>query len=83
MALLISGCILLCAIDLDLLGVDSNIHQVNDLKESQIYHVTLKVDLENQGQIHLCMTFLISGCKHDTDLISVSILKFFEVRDIK
>ena len=29
------------------------------------------------------MTFLISGCKHDTKLILVSILTFFEVGDIE
>ena len=33
-------------------------------------------DLENQGQTPFCMTFLISGCKHDTKLILVSILTF-------
>ena len=26
-------------------------------------------DLENQGQTPFCMTFLISGCKHDTVMI--------------
>ena len=33
-------------------------------------------DFENQGQTPFCMTFLISGCKHDTKLILVSILTF-------
>ena len=33
-------------------------------------------DLENQGQTPFCMTFLNSGCKHDTKLILVSILTF-------
>ena len=32
------------------------------------------VDLENEGQTHFCMTFRISGCKHHTDMIFVSIL---------
>ena len=40
-------------------------------------------DLENQGQTPFCMTFLISRYKHDTKLILVSILTFFEVEDIK
>ena len=34
------------------------------------------VDLENEGQTHLCMTFCISGCKRHTDMIFVSILIF-------
>ena len=33
-------------------------------------------DLENQGQTPFCMTFLISGCNHDTKLILGSILTF-------
>ena len=33
-------------------------------------------DLENQGQTPFWVTFLISGCKHDTKLILVSILTF-------
>ena len=33
-------------------------------------------DLENQGQTPLWVTFSISVCKHDTNLISVSILTF-------
>ena len=37
-------------------------------------------DLENQGQTLFCMTFLISGCKHDTKLILVSILTFSRSR---
>ena len=36
--------------------------------------MTLMVDLKNEGQTHLCMTFRISGCKHHTDMIFVSIL---------
>ena len=31
--------------------------------------LSLLYDLENQGQTPFCMTFLISGCKHDTKLI--------------
>ena len=38
--------------------------------------LSLLYDLENQGQTTFCMTFLISGCKHDTKLILVSILTF-------
>ena len=38
--------------------------------------LSLLHDLENQGQTPFCMTFLISGCKHDTELILVSILTF-------
>ena len=38
--------------------------------------LSLLHDLENQGQTPFCMTFLISGCKHDTKLILVSILTF-------
>ena len=34
------------------------------------------VDLENEGQTHLCVTFRISGCKHHTDMIFVLILTF-------
>ena len=37
-------------------------------------------DLENQGQTPFCMTFLISGCKHDTNSILVSILTFSRSR---
>ena len=56
------------------LGVDSNIFKVEDLKKHKISHMTLMVDLENEGQTHLCMTFRISGCKHHTYMIFVSIL---------
>ena len=38
------------------------------------------LDLENQGQTPFCMTFLISGCKHDTMLILVSIHTFSRSR---
>ena len=37
-------------------------------------------DLENLGQTPFCMTFHISGCKHDTKLILVSILTFSRSR---
>ena len=37
-------------------------------------------DLENQSQTPFCMTFLISGCKHDTMLILVSIHTFSRSR---
>ena len=37
-------------------------------------------DFENQGQTPFCMTFHISGCKHDTKLILVSILTFLRSR---
>ena len=37
-------------------------------------------DLENQGQTPFCMTFHISGCKHDTNSILVSILTFSRSR---
>ena len=37
-------------------------------------------DLENQGQTPFCMTFHISGCKHYTKLILVSILTFSRSR---
>ena len=56
------------------LGVDSNIFKVKDLRKPKISHLTFMVDLENEGQTHLCMTFRISGCKHHTDMIFVSIL---------
>ena len=56
------------------LGVDSNICKVEDLRKPKISHMTLMVDLENEGQTQLCMTFRISGCKHHTDMIFVSIL---------
>ena len=42
--------------------------------------LSLLHDLENQGQAPFCMTFLISGCKHDTKLILVSILTFSRSR---
>ena len=42
--------------------------------------LSLLHDLENQGQTPFCMTFLISGCKHDTKLILVSILTFSRSR---
>ena len=42
--------------------------------------LSLLHDLENQGQTPFCMTFLISGCKHDTKLILVSILTFLRSR---
>ena len=56
------------------LGVDSIIFKIEDLRKSKISHLTLMVDLENKGQTHLCMTFRISGCKHHTGMIFVSIL---------
>ena len=56
------------------LGVDSNIRKVKDLGKPKISHMTLIVDLKNEGQTDLCMTFRISGCKHHTDMIFVSIL---------
>ena len=36
--------------------------------------LSLLHDLENQGQPSFCVTFLISGCVHDTNSILVSIL---------
>ena len=42
--------------------------------------LSLLHDLENQGQTPFCMTFLISGCKHDTNSILVSILTFSRSR---
>ena len=42
--------------------------------------LSLLHDLENQGQTLFCMTFLISGCKHYTKLILVSILTFSRSR---
>ena len=62
-----------CRLDL---GVDSNINNVEDLRKPKISHRTLMVNLENEGQTHLCMTFHISGCKHHTDITFVSILTF-------
>ena len=56
------------------LGVDSDIFEVEDLRKLKISYLALMVDLENEGQTHLCMTFCISGCKHHTDMIFVSIL---------
>ena len=56
------------------LDVDSNICKVEDLRKPKISHMTLTVELENEGQTHLYMTFRISGCKHHTDMIFVSIL---------
>ena len=56
------------------LGVDSNIFKVEDLIKPKISNLTLMDDLENKGQTHLCMTFRISGCKHHTDMIFVSIV---------
>ena len=40
-------------------------------------------DLENLGQTLFCMTFHISGCKHDTKSILVSILTFSRLRIAK
>ena len=37
-------------------------------------NLTLIIDLENEGQTHLCMAFRNSGCKNYTDMICVSIL---------
>ena len=45
--------------------------------------LSLLHDLENQGQTPFCMTFLISGCKHDTNSILVSILTFSRSRITK
>ena len=42
--------------------------------------LSLSHDLENQGQTPFCVTFLISGCKHDTKSILVSILTFSRSR---
>ena len=55
---------------------DSNIFKVEDHRKPKINHLTLMFDLENLGQIFFCMTFHISGCKHDTKSILVSILTF-------
>ena len=38
--------------------------------------LSLLHDLENQGKTPFCMTFHISGCKHDANSILVSILTF-------
>ena len=65
------------------LGVDSNICKVEDLRKPKIFHLTLMFDLENLGQTLFCMTFHISGCKHHTKSILVSILTFSEIEDIK
>ena len=62
------------------LGVDSNICKVEDLKKLKTSHLTLMFDLENLGQTLFCMTFHISGCKHDTKSILVSILTFSRSR---
>ena len=62
------------------LGVDSNMCKVKDLRKPKISHLTLMVDLENEGQTHLCMTFRISGCKHHTDMIFVSIPTILRLR---
>ena len=42
--------------------------------------LSLLHDLENQGQTPFYLTFHISGCKHDTKLILVSILTFSRSR---
>jgi len=55
------------------LSNDSNIYKVGDLRKPKISHLTLMVDLENEDQTHLCMTYRIFGCKHHTDMIFVSI----------
>ena len=55
------------------LSNDSNICKVGDLRKPKISHLTLMVDLENEDQTHLCMTYRIFGCKHHTDMIFVSI----------
>ena len=62
------------------LGVDSNICKVEDLRKPEISHLTLMVDLENEGQTYLSMTFRISGCEHHTDKIFVSILTILRPR---
>ena len=62
------------------LGVDSNIFKVEDLRKPKINHLILMFDLENLGQTLFCMTFHISGCKHDTKSILVSILTFSRSR---
>ena len=54
--------------------------RVSQKTKPKISHLTLMVDLENHGQTLFCMTFHISGCKHDTKLILVSILTFSRVR---
>ena len=77
MTFLISGCIQ--ATDLILVSI-LNICKVNDLRKPKISHLTLIVDFENEGQTHLCMTFRISGCKHHTDMIFVSILTILRPR---
>jgi hypothetical protein len=63
-----------CRLDL---GADSNIYNVKDPRKPRIIYLTLMVDLENEGQTHLCMTFRIFGCKHHTNMIFVSFLTFF------
>ena len=41
-------------------------------------------DLENLGQTFFCMTFHISGCKHDTIEVDLSVdFNIFKIEDIK
>ena len=42
--------------------------------------LSLLLDFDNQGQTPFCMTFHISGCKHDKNSILVSILTFSRSR---
>ena len=69
----------------DGLGVESNIVNVEDLRKPIISHLTLMFDLENLGQTLFCMTFHISGCKHDTKSMLVSIVTHSRsiIEDIK
>ena len=57
-----------------------NVFGVKEFNGDNEKILSLLHDLENQGQTPFCMTFHISGCKHDTKLILVSILTFSRSR---
>ena len=62
------------------LSVDSNIFEIEDIKNVENKPVTLTVDLETQGHTLFYMTLLISGCMSTIDSILVSNLTYSRSR---
>ena len=65
------------------LGVDSNIFNVENLRNLRTNYLALMLDLGIEGQIHFCLTFPISDCDYHTDMIFMSILRFLRAEKSK
>ena len=76
MTLLISGC--MHAIDSILHGVDSNIYNVEDLREPKISLLTLMVDLDFQGQPIFFESKIIFKVGHHSYIIYFRFVGFLQ-----